>query len=136
MRLFKTIPLLIIPGGIYNLLALLESHSGAIIEERGIPIPLPHNVDILYSVGDFITTIAIVLLFFEIVKSTSVANLSIVEHIVSTFVFSIFMAELMLAPELTGTPTFVFLMLMSFIDVIAGFTITITAARRDFNINN
>jgi len=136
MKLFKTIPLLIIPGGIYNLLALLESHPGAIIEERGIPIPLPHNVDILYSVGDFITTIAIVLLFFEIVKSTSVANLSIVEHIVSTFVFSIFMAELMLAPELTGTPTFVFLMLMSFIDVIAGFTITITAARRDFNINN
>ncbi len=136
MRLFKAIPLLIIPGGIYNFLALVESHLGAILEERGIPIPLPHNVTILYSVGDFITTIGIVLLFFEIVKSTSVANLSIFEHIISTLVFSIFMAELMLAPELAGTSTFVFLTLMSFIDVIAGFTITITAARRDFNINN
>jgi len=136
MRLFRSIPLLIIPGGIYNLLALLESQRGTILEDRGIPIPLPHDVFLPYSIADFITTIAIVLLFFEIVKSTSVADISIFEHIVSTLVFSVFMAELMLVPELAGTPTFVFLTLMSFIDVIAGFTITITAARRDFNINN
>jgi hypothetical protein len=31
-----------------------------------------------------------------------------------------------------GDSTFLFLTIMSFIDVIAGFTITIAAARRDF----
>ncbi len=134
MQLFKSIPLLIIPGIIYNFLAFLAVLKGIPLLNYLAEIPLPKGEIMLISVGDAITTMGIVLLFFEIVKSTNVEDRSIAEHIFSTFVFIGFMAEFMLAPNLAGTATFFFLTLMALLDVVAGFTITITAARRDFQI--
>jgi uncharacterized membrane protein len=74
-------------------------------------------------------------LYIEIFKSTRTSSISIVDHTLSTIVFVAFLVSWMIFPWTIGDKsdsTFLLLTVMSFIDVVAGFTITIAAARRDF----
>ena len=58
---------------------------------------------------------------------------SVIDHSMSTLVFIIFLVEF-LTVKGAGNSTFLILGLMSLFDVIAGFTVTIVAARRDFAV--
>ena len=85
--------------------------------------------------GDFVVLIGLMTLYIEIFKSTRTSSISIVDHTLSTIVFVAFLVSWMVFPWTIGeksNSTFLLLTVMSFIDVIAGFTITIAAARRDF----
>ncbi len=85
--------------------------------------------------GDLVVLLGLITLNIEVFKATRTSNVSIVDHTLSTLVFIAFLISWMISPWTVGPKgdsTFLFLTLMSFIDVIAGFTITISAARRDF----
>jgi len=85
--------------------------------------------------GDLVVLLGLITLNIEVFKATRTSNVSIVDHTLSTFVFIAFLISWMISPWTVGPKgdsTFLFLTVMSFIDVIAGFTITISAARRDF----
>ncbi len=85
--------------------------------------------------GDFVVLIGLITLYIEIFKATRTSSISIVDHTLSTIVFVAFLVSWMIFPWTIGeksNSTFLLLTVMSFIDVIAGFTITIAAARRDF----
>ena len=90
--------------------------------------------------GDLVVLFGLVTLNIEIFKATRTSNVSIVDHTLSTLVFVAFLITWIIAPWAVsnsikgGDSTFLFLTVMSFIDVIAGFTITISAARRDFGL--
>jgi len=87
--------------------------------------------------GGLITLIGLIVLYIEIFKSTRTSQISIVDHTLSTIVFVAFLVSWIVFPWTAGEKgdsTFLLLTIMSFIDVIAGFTITIAAARRDFGI--
>lgn len=87
--------------------------------------------------GDVVVLIGLITLYIEIFKSTRTSSISIVDHTLSTIVFVAFLVSWMVSPWTVGDKgdsTFLLLTVMSFIDVIAGFTITIAAARRDFAI--
>ena len=87
--------------------------------------------------GDLVVLFGLVTLNIEVFKATRTSNVSIVDHTLSTLVFIAFLISWMIAPWAVGPKgdsTFLFLTVMSFIDVIAGFTITISAARRDFGL--
>lgn len=73
------------------------------------------------------------LLFLELLKSTRTTRQSTLEHILSVLVFIAFLIEFLVVPS-AGTPVFALLGLMSLIDVMAGYSISIAVARRDFNI--
>lgn len=75
--------------------------------------------------------IGTVFIFLEMIKSTRTAGVSVWDHVLSTFVFIGFIVAF-LTMKSAGTQTFFILTLMSLVDVIAGFTITIASARRDF----
>ncbi len=79
-------------------------------------------------------TLGVIFLFFEILKSTRTSNASIIDHMLSAMVFIGFLVVFIVKPQ-AASEAFFILMLMSLIDVIAGFTITITSARRDFGIH-
>ena len=84
--------------------------------------------------GDFVVLIGLITLYIEIFKSTRTTSISIIDHTLSTIVFVAFLVSWMVFPWTVGeksNSTFLLLTVMSFIDVIAGFTITIAAARRD-----
>ena len=77
--------------------------------------------------------LGLVALFIELFKSTRTSSVSIIDHILSTFVLVAFMVSWMIF-EWAGNSVFLILTIMSFLDVIAGFTITIASARRDLSL--
>lgn len=86
-------------------------------------------------VGDFLLLFAVLILYVELFKSTRTGVSSIFEHVLSMFVFIAFMIEFLVV-EACGTSTFLIVTLLSLIDVIGGFTITISTARRDFGVGS
>ena len=65
---------------------------------------------------------------------TRTTNASVVDHLLSTFVLVAYLAEFLLARG-AAHPVFFILMLISFIDVLAGFSVSLRAAGRDVNLN-
>jgi len=87
------------------------------------------------SVNGLLLILAAIFLFIEIIKSTRTNNASIIDHMLSSLVFIGFLVIFIVMPG-AASETYFVMMLMSLIDFIAGFTITITSARKDFNLSN
>lgn len=83
--------------------------------------------------GDLLIMLGIVTLFVELFKSTRTSTTSIIDHILSTFVLVSFLVVWLIYPW-AGNSYFMILTMMTFLDVLAGFTITISAAKRDIGI--
>jgi hypothetical protein len=83
------------------------------------------------TLGDLVTIITLILLFVELIKATRTGGSSIVDHALSTILFVFCLIEFLLVPQ-AATSVFFFILVVTLIDVIAGFSITIRAARRDF----
>ena len=73
-------------------------------------------------------------MFFEILKSTRTSNASVLDHLLSTFVFVAFLVEFLVIPA-AATSVFFLLMIMALIDVMAGFSVSIRSAGRDVSFN-
>ena len=73
------------------------------------------------------------LLFIEILKSTRTTQHSTLEHLLSMLVFIIFIVEFLVVAG-AGTNVFLLLGLMTLIDVMGGYAISIAVARKDLNI--
>jgi steroid 5-alpha reductase family enzyme len=85
------------------------------------------------TMGDLLLLSALVLLFIEVLKATRTGASSIVDHLLSTAVFVACLVEFLLVPQ-AASSTFFLLMVMTLFDVIAGFSVTIRGARRDFGV--
>ena len=72
---------------------------------------------------------------FEIIKAARLGAGTIVDHMLSTATFIVALVEFLLVP-FCGTAAFFFLMIMSLIDVVAGYTVSILTARRDLSVNH
>jgi len=102
-------------------------------------LTLPSGAEWAPTWGGVITLVGLITLYIEIFKSTRTSSISIVDHTLSTIVFVGFLVSWIVFPWTAGEKgdsTFLLLTIMSFIDVIAGFTITIAAARRDFGLGS
>ena len=89
------------------------------------------GVPMRLDAGDVVVLAALVLLYFEVFKATRTSNASILDHIASLAVFVVALVEFLLLPRFAHGAFLAFL-LMTLIDVVAGFTVTISSARRDF----
>jgi len=85
--------------------------------------------------GEILLTVSILLLFVEVFKSTRSSTASIIDHMLSTFVFVAYVV-LFLIWGLAGSSTFFLLTLISMVDVLSGFTVSISSARRDVSFND
>jgi hypothetical protein len=124
-------PLLLIPFAIYNFIAFLMpdvTWSGVVTT-----VHMVSGVDWTMSVGDMLITLAIVLLSGEVIKATRVGVRSVVSHALSLILFLAMLIEFILVKE-AGTATFFLLLLISFIDVLSGFAVTLRSAQRDVTI--
>ena len=84
--------------------------------------------------GDVLVLLALILLFIELLKSTSTGTAAIFNHALSMLVFIICLVEFLLHPAF-ATSTFFVILVMALLDVLAGFIVTIIASRRDFDLN-
>lgn len=131
MSVFSITPLLAIILVAYNVMALFFNIDFAAVAPV-FNLSLMSTAVWSPTAGDLLVMLGIVFLYVEIFKATRSGNASIVDHAVSMFVFIIFLVECIVV-KFAGTSTFIILTLMSLFDVVAGFTITISSARRDFS---
>ena len=124
-------PLLLIPVAVYHIFALLLGVAQWMAPFASIHMPA--GTDWVVSYGDLLIVGALVCLYGEIFKATHTTNRSIIDHLLSMAVFVVMLIEFILWAPFT-TSTYAILMVISLIDVIGGFTITIRTARRDFGL--
>lgn len=128
--MFRAIPLFIVPFVLYNLL-LLGSDVSATLNAALFTADLMSGAHWVFSTHDAFVVGGVLVLYIEIFKSTGTGMSSVIDHTLSVLVFIAFLVEFLLVAG-AGTSTFFVLSLMSLLDVIAGFTVSIVAARRDF----
>jgi hypothetical protein len=124
------VPLLIIPFSLYNMMAFLLNMT---FGETLFGVPLISGARLTVSTGDILVVLGVLLLYVEIVKATRFGTKAIIDHVLS-LVLLIGMALELLAVERAATGTFLVLTMLSFVDVIGGFSITVRTAQRDVAI--
>jgi hypothetical protein len=121
------LPLLALVVAAYTALALV---APGWLETVLFSLPLLSRAILLLRGDDLLLLISLVLLGIEISRATSSSAAAILNHVLSLVVFIIALIGFIVMPQL-GNTTFFLILLMTLIDVIAGFTVTITAARRN-----
>jgi hypothetical protein len=126
-------PLLLVPFAIYNIIAFLMpgvSWTGTLTS-----VHMVSGGDWTMSAGDMLITLAIVLLFGELMKSTRIGLRSVVDHALSLVLFLAMLVEFILVRQ-AGTSTFFLLLVISFVDVLGGFAVTLRSAQRDLTVES
>lgn len=127
MQWFRSIPLLLFIFVAYNLVAASGPGSlNAVLFQT----TLLSGVHWPFTASDLLLALALLALCGEMIKATRSSNASIIDHAFSMLLFVAFLVEFIVYSA-AGTSTFFLITLMSFIDVVAGFTVTIASARRD-----
>ena len=97
------VPLLVVPFAIYNMVAFFMPEL-----DWTKPLPPVHIVsggDWAMSPGDILIVFAILILFFELVKSTRIGLRTIIDHMLSAVLFAVILVEFLLVKE-AATATF------------------------------
>jgi hypothetical protein len=137
--MFNVFPLILVPVLIYNIVAFggvaMSGEPAAVVANFNSPafgegIPMASGVKWVISWGDILVLISMMLLFIELLKSTSTGASAIFNHALSMLVFIICLVEFLLHPAFASS-TFFLIMMMSLLDVLAGVVVTIVSARRD-----
>jgi steroid 5-alpha reductase family enzyme len=128
--MLSRIPLLVLPLIAYNSLLLLGD-PGAVLAKEVFSAQLMSGALWRFDVASLFLVFGLVMLYLEVLKATRTGNTSIIDHSLSTLVMVIFLVEFLLLKG-CGTSTFVLLFLMSLFDVVAGLSVSISGARRDF----
>lgn len=130
--MFINIPLTLAPLIVYNLVAFgfFGAFAGDPWVSPVMTVPMISDARFTLLSGDIFIVAGLVFLFFEILKATRRASLAIVDHLISTFVFVAYLIEFLLVAR-AATSVFFILMVISFIDMIAGYTVTIRTVARD-----
>jgi len=124
------IPLMIIPFAIYNMLAFLLSLDWG---KQTASIHMVSGAAWTLTYGEIMIAASVIILFFELLKSTRLTTRTIVDHTLSTLLFIGMIIEFLLVQK-CATGTFFLLLVISFVDVVGGFTIAIRAAQREVTV--
>jgi len=125
-----SLPYLILSVIAYNAIVFT---TGTPFDTMVFQVPMMSGVTWTFTLGDMLITGTLFLLFIEILKATRTSGNSLIDHALSTIVFIICIIEFLVVPE-AATSLFFVITLITLIDVIAGFSVTIRAARRDFAV--
>jgi len=139
--MFAALPLLALPVLAYNLIALtltggFSSQEAAIrMSEPMTSIAMSNGAQWPVNLGDLLLLVGLIVLFIELLKSTTSRRTAIVNHALSMLLFVACLVEFLLAPAF-ATSTFFLLGVMVLLDVLAGFIVTIVSARRDVDFGH
>jgi hypothetical protein len=123
-------PLLLIPLAIYNIIAFLFNLG---FKDTLFSVPMMSGIDLGVTTSDLLLILSILLLFVEILKATRFGVKSIIDHMLSFVVFVVALGEFLMVKQ-AATSTFLLLLVICIVDVVGGFSISIRAATRDYNV--
>jgi hypothetical protein len=125
-------PLLLVPFAIYNIIAFLMPGV-----EWTAPVTTVHMAsgqDWVLTWEDILLAFSILLLAVEIMKSTRIGMRTIVDHVLAMALFVAMLIEFLLVQR-AGTSTFFLLMMISLVDVMVGFIVSIRSSQRQIEID-
>jgi hypothetical protein len=133
--MMAALPLMLIPFVLYNLtmVGLFGEGGTAVLQNQIFSLNMMSGATWTMSLGDLFIVISLLILFLEIFKATRRSSLALVDHLFSMVLFIIYLVEFLLVQG-AATQIFFILMMISFIDVVAGFTVSIKTASRDVSI--
>jgi hypothetical protein len=120
-------PLLLVPFAIYNIFAFLIPIK---FSDTIFNVPMMSGATWDVSTGEILIAFAIFLLYLEILKAARYGSKAIMDHLLSMLLFVGMLIEFIMVQK-AATSTFFILLALSFVDVIAGFSVSIRTAQRD-----
>ena len=139
--MWSALPLLALPVAAYNVLAALmaggfrASDAQARLTQPVFSVAMASDARWGVSLADVLLASALLVLFVELLKSTTSRHAAIINHGLSMLLFIVCLVEFLLAPAF-ATSTFFLVLLMVLLDVLAGFIVTIVSARRDVDFGD
>jgi hypothetical protein len=141
MRFFLVFPLMVIPVALYNIVAISGSTFAtaeqvrARLDQDFLAVEMLSGSLWLITPGHMLIALSLLMLFFELIKSTGIDHSAVMNHAFSMLLFIVCLVEFLMFPAF-GTSVFFLIGLMALLDVMAGFMVTIASARRDFAISD
>jgi hypothetical protein len=129
----RHVPLLVIPFLLYNAFAFLIAADPDVREPALFTVTMISGGVFRMTVSAAIVLVALALLAVEIVKATRVGSSSIVDHVLATALFVVFLLEFILIPQ-AASDTFLILMGIALVDLVCGFAVSIRSATRDVSV--
>ncbi|MBF0154931.1 MAG: hypothetical protein HQL64_14410 [Magnetococcales bacterium] len=131
MPFVKSIPLFTFMLAILNgMIFAQKTHPEISAQAQLATLSLTSGAQLTFTVADVLILVGVVALYIEIFKATRSGTESIVDHLFSMVVFVIFLVEFLIFKP-AGNTLFLTMTVMSLLDVVAGFTVTISTSRRD-----
>ena len=126
-------PLFLISFAIYNMLVFLT--PGVAWSDVLATVPMQSGATWSITMGDALIALSLIFLFFEVLKATRTSARSMFDHMLSTLVFIGALVEFLIVPQ-AATSVFALLLVMTLIDVMAGWSVSMRAARRDLTVES
>lgn len=133
MRLILSLPLFLYVLIAANVVMMSGPEEESLLNVILFDFYLPSTRTVYITVSDSFILVSVFFLYIETFKATRTSVVSIIDHAVSLLVFVIFLIEFITVKRL-GNPTFLIMTIASLMDVVMGFTVTISTAKRDFNM--
>jgi hypothetical protein len=133
----RSFPLMLLVVLLYTIIAfggtVLGGPASPACPPPGFTIPLFSGGKWLLSYSDLIVVFGLFLLFIELIKATRATSVEVLNHALSTLVFALALVEFVVFPRF-ATSTFFLIVVMCLFDVIAAFTISTVAAKRELAV--
>lgn len=127
------VPLLVISFAIYNIIAFLM--PGVNFDATVFSVHMVSGAEWPVTVSEILITLALFLLFVEIIKATRLGSRSLIDHMLSMLLFIVMLVEFILVQQ-AATATFFLLTLISLVDVVGGYSVTIRTSQRDIALDS
>ncbi|MFO1153696.1 MAG: hypothetical protein U1E42_08550 [Rhodospirillales bacterium] len=128
--MFKAIPSLLIVIIAYHVVIMIGE---ATLASQVMAATLPSGAAWFLTVGDLLILVGIALLAFEIIKASRWRTPAL-DHAFSMVLFVVALLEFLLVAA-CGTDVFLILTALTLIDVISGFAVSLSTARRDIIVD-
>jgi hypothetical protein len=132
MQFAVAFPFLVIVVLIYNLIVFV---SATALGDTVLSVSMVSGAVLSLTTGDLVILLGLLVLFIEVMKSARSTSSTILDHMLSTVVFIVALVEFLIVRQ-AGTAVFLVITTICLIDVVAGYTVSIRAARRDIAFDN
>ena len=133
MRLILSIPLFFFVLALANAVMLTGSAEASMLNNIIFEFTLPSTRLVVLTISDAFILASVFCLYVETFKATRTSVSSIIDHALSLLVFVVALIEFLVIPRL-GNVTFMIITMAALMDVVMGFTVTISTAKRDFSV--
>src|SRR4029078_5800675 len=117
---------------IYNLIVFV---SATALGDTVLSVSMMSGAGLSLTIGDLVILLGLLVLFIEVMKSARSTSSTILDHMLSTVVFIVALVDVLIVRQ-AGTAVFLVITTICLIDVVAGYTVSIRAARRDIAFDN